>query len=196
VPAPEALIEFRPPFAEPALQFLGRKFLQIPDQADALPGQALLGLGADTGDFPHGQGLQEALRLDPDDAADLTFDLGAALDEAGDHATAATHFRKAVELRFGMGVGWLRLGWALVADGRYAEAIPVFDTASRYRPKSARLWHGLGIAYARTGQDLKAVQAYRLCLRADPARLECSSTWTRPTASWAAWTGCRCRAPG
>ena len=71
-----------------------------------------------------------------------------------------------------MGGAWLRLGWVLVADGRYAEAIEAFDTASRYRPKSAYLWHGLGIAYARTGQHEKAVQAYRLSLRDDPARVE------------------------
>jgi tetratricopeptide (TPR) repeat protein len=119
--------------------------------------------------IPH---LQEALRLDPDNPASLTSDLGAAFDEAGDHAEAATHLRKAVELRPALGGAWLRLGWVLVAGGRYAEVIEAFDTASRYRPRSAYLWHGLGIAYARTGQHEKAVQAYRLSLRKDPARLE------------------------
>jgi tetratricopeptide (TPR) repeat protein len=119
--------------------------------------------------IPH---LQEALRLDPENAASLTFDLGAAFDEAGDHAEAADHLRKAVDLRPAMGGAWLRLGWVLVAGGRYAEAIEAFDTATRYRPKSAYLWHGLGIAYARTGRHREAVQAYRLSLRADPARVE------------------------
>jgi Flp pilus assembly protein TadD len=67
-----------------------------------------------------------------------------------------------------MGAGWIRLGWALVADRRYVEAVPVFEQATRLRPRSARSWRGLGIAYAHTGRDAAAIQAFRLSLRIDP----------------------------
>jgi Flp pilus assembly protein TadD len=66
-------------------------------------------------------------------------------------------------------VAWIRLAFALSDDGRFAEAIPAFEKATAYRPKSARLWAGLSRAYEQTGQHSKAVQAFLVSLQLDPS---------------------------
>ena len=114
--------------------------------------------------------LQEAARLDPDGVPSRTFDVGCAFAASGDNATAADHFRKALDLDPRMRVAWMRLAYSLFADARYAEAIPAFEKATQYRPSSPRLWAELGVAYANTGETVKAIQACRVSLRIDPAQ--------------------------
>lgn len=125
-------------------------------------GVALIEAGRPRAAIPH---LEKAALLDPSDAGENAFNLGHAHDMEGDAETAASHFRKAAELKPRIAANWIRLAFSLAAAGRHAEAIPAFEKALGRRPESARLWSGLAACYAKTGQHPQAVQAYRLALR-------------------------------
>lgn len=114
--------------------------------------------------------MEEAARLDPGPAAERAFDLGAAWAEAGEHATAASHFRRALELQPRMRGAWSHLARALAAAGQFAEAIPAFERATAVRPNDAALWTAFGRACAGAGDDAKALQSFRVALRIDPTQ--------------------------
>lgn len=109
--------------------------------------------------IPH---LDEAVRLDPDNAAERTFELGVGFAEAGDHATAAALFRRAAELDPRHKAAWIRLGLALCDAGRYEEAVPALEAAIKVRPTAAYLWRRLAAACARADRPAESMNASRL----------------------------------
>jgi len=130
--------------------------------------------------------FREAARLDTRNPAYRAYCVGWALAAAGEHAAAADQFRQVVALGNGYERwAWRRLATALHADGRYAETISAFERAAGIWRNDARLWAALGTAYAKTGQHLRAIQAYRLSLRINPYQ-----------ASVQLWLGISCRTLG
>jgi predicted Zn-dependent protease len=120
---------------------------------------ALIEAGQPKEAIPH---LEEAVRLDPDNAAERTFELGHGFAAAGDHATAAALFRRAAELDPRHKAARIRLGLALCDTGQYDEAVPALETATRVRPTSAYLWRRLAAAYARADRPADSMDAGRL----------------------------------
>lgn len=102
--------------------------------------------------------VREALRLRPLEPAEEAFHRGAALDDAGDPA-AAEHLRRALFFDPEHTAAWIRLAFRLLADGKAADAVPVFERATELRPGSARVWDGLADAAAKAGLHEKAVRA-------------------------------------
>ena len=135
--------------------------------AHAALGDALIRIGRAQEAIPH---CQEAARLDSDNSAWRTFEIGFAFAKAGDHATAVNHYRKALGLRPRMGVAWINLGSSLLARGKHAEAVSAFEKALACRPNNACILFRLGNAYEEMGDEPRAAQAFELALRVDPVR--------------------------
>jgi Tfp pilus assembly protein PilF len=53
------------------------------------------------------------------------------------------------------------LGNLCMQQGRYPEAITAYETALKADPSFAEAWNNLAIAYQNTGQDDKAMAAFR-----------------------------------
>lgn len=112
--------------------------------------------------------FQSILPIRPDDPS-VHGQLGIALFEHGDTATAITHLRRATELAPDSAMAWCNLGEALKADARTMEALSALQHALRldaaYTP--ARL--SLARLQASRGQIEEAVREFREVLQHDPA---------------------------
>src|SRR5690606_39955199 len=64
------------------------------------------------------------------------------------------------------------LGYKLLDEGRYMEAIYVFRLNVGLYPNSSNVFYSLGEGYYRAGDRDKAVRCYEKALELDPARSE------------------------
>jgi len=90
----------------------------------------------------------------------------------GDLPAAEGHYRDALA-RFGTRGEWLaNLGAVLVMRQRYAEALPVLDSAHTALPGNAAVLSTLGYARLQCGHDTEAIVAFESALALDPTRLD------------------------
>lgn len=88
--------------------------------------------------------------------------LGSTLARQGNHVGAESAFRTAAMMapeRLDWKVG---LAQSFFAQGRFADAVALFDTLIAEQPDRAEFWMEQGKAYARLGQPLKAAQNFEM----------------------------------
>jgi predicted O-linked N-acetylglucosamine transferase (SPINDLY family) len=99
---------------------------------------------------------------------DIQLNLGEALRQAGDPATAEVWLRRAVALAPFLPEAHYNLGNALKALGRHPEAITCYEDAVRLRPNYARAWYNLGNTLREEGRAAAAAVAYRRAVSLSP----------------------------
>jgi tetratricopeptide (TPR) repeat protein len=120
--------------------------------------------------------LDAALILEPDSAV-LQDGMGYVLYKQGDAASAAEHFRRAVELDSELASARYNLGAALLAQSQVQQAIPHLEAAVDLDPGHAAAFLTLGDAYLAAGQRAEAASAYQRAWSLDPALLEARARW-------------------
>jgi len=95
--------------------------------------------------------LQAAVERRPDHAETHNA-LGNVQFKRGDHAAAASHYRKAVEINAGFRVARDNLGRALLARGEFDEAVRQFRIVLREDPNHGAVRYYCGLALARLGK--------------------------------------------
>ena len=73
--------------------------------------------------------------------------------------------------------GLLRRGRALVASGRFAEAVKVLDAALRKAPDDPRVLNELGVALREVGDLVRAEAACRQAAKAEPPKVRASALY-------------------
>ncbi len=111
---------------------------------------------------------EQALKLHPQDNAEVQYNLGAALARQGRWPEAIAHATEAVRLAPENPDAHASLGTALANTGRMGEALDQFQAAARLNPASAALHNDLGSAWFFLGHRAEAAAEYREALRIDP----------------------------
>jgi Flp pilus assembly protein TadD len=91
--------------------------------------------------------------------AETDYNAGLQAKAAKQYATAASHFRRAVDARPDFPEAWNELGYALRQIGKFEEALTAYDHALRLRPNFPEAMEYLGEAYVKLGRldDARAV---------------------------------------
>lgn len=84
--------------------------------------------------------------------------------KSGDHATAESALRRAVELSGETVKIRTNLGRVLLERGRAAEALPHLEKAVELEPTEHEVWRVLGNVYAQLERSVDAIEAYRQAL--------------------------------
>ena len=95
--------------------------------------------------------FEQELEIDPRNAS-AEYVLGELARQANDPATAIRHYTRATKLDAGFAEAYLGLGTSLVADRRYADAIPPLETYEKLAPDSPSGHFQLAQAYAGVGR--------------------------------------------
>jgi tetratricopeptide (TPR) repeat protein len=111
---------------------------------------------------------EQALRLRPQDNAEVQYNLGVVLARQGRWPEAIAHATEAVRLAPENPDAQASLGTALANSGRMGEALGQFQVAARLNPGSAALHNDLGSAWFFLGHRAEAAAEYREALRLDP----------------------------
>jgi tetratricopeptide (TPR) repeat protein len=143
-----------------------RKILEI---NSALPGiHFRLGRAILSQPNPTPEQVQEAkrdfeleLKIDPQNAGAEGV-LGEIAAHAGDNAGAIDHYRRATTLDSGFAEAYIGLGTALVAEKRYAEAVPALETAVRLSPDDPMAHYNLATALSRVGRKEEADREFAI----------------------------------
>lgn len=93
---------------------------------------------------------------------------GAALDGAGQHASAVTEYTTALKLYPRSAFAQDRLGEDLMREGKTAEAITCFENALQIQPDFIDAHNNLGIAFATSGHAAEAARHFEAALRINP----------------------------
>jgi len=97
------------------------------------------------------------------------LDLGVLLlDKPIDNEGAKNHLQKAMDLNPACIEAYIRLAYILVGQGKYDEAISVYEKALQIHDRNAALWTGLGYAFSASRQTDKAYKAYFAAVACDP----------------------------
>jgi len=113
------------------------------------------------------QHYQQALRLNPNDAANHT-NLGIALEHEGKTREAIEHYRQALRLQPDLVEAHNDLAMALVQLGQFQEAIDHWQRALQIKPDFAKAHYNLGMAFAQSGRMRDAMDQWELALRFQP----------------------------
>lgn len=108
---------------------------------------------------PSADGGREKVAVDPANAESLYL-AGQQEFIAGEFATAAEHFRKALGLAPSARV-WHALGDAQLAQARFSDAAAAFRSAIELEPKKRLSWMRLGRCLINSGRLSEAIEAYR-----------------------------------
>jgi tetratricopeptide (TPR) repeat protein len=118
-----------------------------------------------------------ALELgESDDAYRL---LGRAKSELGDVEAAVAAYQEAIALDDQDPWNLNNLGYTLIQDGRFDEAIGPLAVATRIDSTTAVFWNNLGMALERTGHIVQAVDAYRRAVGVDATYVKAETNLTR-----------------
>lgn len=107
--------------------------------------------------------FQQAIRLAPESYRDYT-NLGAAYLFLGDQANAITALQTSLKLR-PTADGYANLGTAYYHSRQFTEAATSYQQAIRFNDKEPDLWGNLADALFYSGQQAKAMDAYRVQLK-------------------------------
>jgi len=143
-----------------------RKILEI---NSALPGiHFRLGRVLLSKPNPTPEAVQEAkrnfeleLKIDPQNAGAEGV-LGEIASHAGDTALAIDHYKRATTLDSGFAEAYVGLGSALVAEKRYAEAVPPLETAVKLAPDDPMAHYNLATAFSRVGRKEEADREFAI----------------------------------
>jgi protein O-GlcNAc transferase len=122
--------------------------------------------------FAPGAAIESPVGLDASTASgDPTsdFNLGNALQAAGDATGAIPRFRRTLATIPSFGGAWNNLGVAFSARGRLPAAFAALRRAVSADPRGTQGWNNLGNALLQAADADGAVAAYRQALRIDPA---------------------------
>ena len=87
-------------------------------------------------------------------------------------AGAERSLRRHLELDAQSINGFFQLGMALMGQNRPAEAVPLFERATRLKPDFGAAFFNLGMALARSDRKREAVPAFRSAIRQNPERID------------------------
>jgi tetratricopeptide (TPR) repeat protein len=149
-----------PLWDEAAVYRVGRKFA-LADAAAVLdagkPQEALLLLESVTRDYP----------ADPDGWYLLAWARNQAQDPRGAEHASREHLRRLPASARGL----VQLAVALLGQRRYADALPVLESAGQLRPTWREIHSNLGYANVHLSRPAEAEQHYRQALAIDPAHV-------------------------
>jgi tetratricopeptide (TPR) repeat protein len=136
-----------------------------PDHADALVnlGSALVRAQRASDAIPR---FEAALRIAP--GADVHYDLGIALLDAGRTDAAAGHFRSALQINAQLSEAHFQLGRLAERAGRITEAEEHYNATLRLAPSHAAAHSKLGLLLARTERLEAAAEHFRAVVRLQP----------------------------
>ncbi len=86
-----------------------------------------------------------------------TYNLGQAVETAGDRTCAEQLFRETLRINPKSGAAANSLGGLLIDRGAPAEAVPILEAALKIRPRYGALHNNLGLAYLRMGRETEAI---------------------------------------
>ncbi|MGH7753943.1 MAG: tetratricopeptide repeat protein [Gemmatimonadales bacterium] len=121
--------------------------------------------------------VSAALELDESDDAYRV--LGRAKSELGDVEAAVEAYRQAIVLNERDPWNLNNLGYTLIQDGRFDEAIGPLALATEIDSTTAVFWNNLGMALERTGHRIQAVDAYRRAVGIDATYVKAQTNLTR-----------------
>lgn len=108
--------------------------------------------------------MKEVIRLDPEDASALNY-LGYTYADLGIHLDQAeTLIRRALEIKPDDGYIIDSMGWVYYQQGKYDKAVDYLERAAELTNDEAIISAHLADAYVKTGQTIKALQAYHKAL--------------------------------
>jgi Flp pilus assembly protein TadD len=108
----------------------------------------------------------------PGASAVFDFTLGNILFQNGDLTNAVKHLEAAAAKFPDYRRAWKSLGFALVRDGRYEQAIPPLTRAVSLGEADGRIFGLLGFAFMNAGRPASAEAAYRQALVFEPENLD------------------------
>jgi Tfp pilus assembly protein PilF len=111
--------------------------------------------------------LEEAMRCSPDDA-DVQYNMGRAMYDAGRTSLAQEYFERAVKLRPGFTAAHLNLGTLFYRAGRIDEAIEQCRMAVAAQPNHPQARSNLGIALMGAGRGDEAIEQFNRSLEFEP----------------------------
>jgi tetratricopeptide (TPR) repeat protein len=145
------------------------EYRKILDMNSALPGiHFRLGRVLLSKPSPTPEAVQEAkrdfeleLKIDPQNAGAEGI-LGEIATRAGDTAAAIDHYKRATTLDAGFAEAYVGLGSALVAEKRYAEAVPPLETGVKLSPDDPMAHYNLATALSRVGRKEEADREFAI----------------------------------
>jgi tetratricopeptide (TPR) repeat protein len=110
-------------------------------------------------------------------SAEAHYDMGVALQGAGQVQEAIGHYQQAVRINPDYAEAQNNLGLALVQLGRLQEAIGHYQQALRINPDDAPVHNNLGAALRRLGRLQEAIGHYQQAVRLQPDFAEAHYNW-------------------
>jgi hypothetical protein len=110
-------------------------------------------------------------------SAEAHYDIGVALQGAGQVQEAVGHYERAVRIQPDYTEAQNNLGLALVQLGRLQEAIGHYEQALRINPDDAPVHNNLGAALRRQGRLQEAIGHYEQAVRLKPDFAEAHYNW-------------------
>lgn len=95
--------------------------------------------------------FQQELQIDPTNAG-ADYVLGELARQAQQWDEAVNRFSRAAKLDASFAEAFLGLGMSLLAEKKYAEALPALETAVRLEPRNPDAHYNLALAYTRAGR--------------------------------------------
>jgi len=126
--------------------------------------------------------LREAVRLDPEDRAGISVEVGRTLRELGDAEGAVSAFREALRKHPESSELWGELASIYSEMGHFAESDQAVREAIRLKPANAAAWHTIATNALKGGNRDTAARAYRRMTELNPDFAEEIRTWVSHTA--------------
>jgi tetratricopeptide (TPR) repeat protein len=126
--------------------------------------------------------FQEALRLDPKDAAGVGIELGRALKELGERDRAIVAYREAVARQPEFSDLWSDLAVLYSEMGLFAESDQAVREAIRLKPNNAAAWHTIATNTLKRGNLDMAQRAYQRMKELNPDFADEILSWVANTA--------------
>jgi tetratricopeptide (TPR) repeat protein len=111
--------------------------------------------------------FEEAIRLDPDDAA-AHYNLGLAYHGQGELDEAIAEYQEAIRINPDFSDAHTNLGVAYKDQGQVDKAIAEYTETIRINPDDDTAHHNLGIVYAEQGKADEAIAEYQAAIRINP----------------------------
>lgn len=174
LPRPSPDLSALEPTLRTAVEDSQARLARLAEDSEADPAEVGEAFGA-LGQLYHAYDLLDAARVAYRNAATLRPDdprwpylLGLAAQQAGDHALAEEHLRRALELDAGSVPAWLHLGDVQLEQNRVDEATASYRRGLELDPDAAAAVYRLGRAQAAAGDDEAALASFRRALELAP----------------------------
>ncbi|RMD95005.1 MAG: tetratricopeptide repeat protein [Calditrichaeota bacterium] len=102
------------------------------------------------------------------EAPEFWHNMGRAYLELGDQVQAQTCFQRAIELDSTYAYGYHSLGTLAERQGNYQQAVIYYEKATHFAPQSDEYWFKFGLVLLRTGDQIRAEEAFRKAIALNP----------------------------